>query len=125
MGKINDVTYFKGTQVTGITISENVRMLVNFPRWRDGVPFSVAEVKKGMMMDKKGNLYMGDLEKSAVVYLTPDKTEIYTLVEGGKISWPDTFAIYNDELYFTNSRIHEAVGDISEMIFPVNKVKLP
>lgn len=79
----------------------------------------------GMIMDENGNLYMGDLENSAVVYLTPDRKEIRTLVEGGNISWPDTFAIYNNELYFTNSRIHEATGDISEMTFPVDKVKLP
>lgn len=79
----------------------------------------------GMIMDENGNLYMGDLENSAVVYLTPDRKEIRTLVEGGNICWPDTFAIYNNELYFTNSRIHEATGDISEMTFPVDKVKLP
>lgn len=79
----------------------------------------------GMIMDNNGKLYMGDLEKSAVVYLTPDKKEIRTLVQGGNISWPDTFAIYKDELYFTNSRIHEAIGDISDMIFPVDKIKLP
>lgn len=79
----------------------------------------------GMIIDEKGNLYMGDLEKNAVVYLTPDRKEFRTLVQGGNISWPDTFTIYKDELYFTNSRIHEAVGDISEMSFPVDKVKLP
>lgn len=66
----------------------------------------------GMIIDENGNLYMGDLENSSVVYLTPDRKEIRTLVQGGNISWPDTFAIYKDELYFTNSRIHEAVGDI-------------
>lgn len=79
----------------------------------------------GMIVDESGNLYMGDLEKSAVVYLTPDRKEIRTLVQGGNISWPDTFTIYEDYLYFTNSRIHEAVGDISDMSFPVDRVKLP
>lgn len=78
----------------------------------------------GMIIDEMGNLYMGDLENGAVVYLTPDRKEIHTLVQGGNISWPDTFTIYQDELYFTNSRIHEAVDDISEMLFPVDKVKL-
>lgn len=78
----------------------------------------------GMIMDEAGNLYMGDLENNAVVYLTPERDKIQTLVKGGNISWPDTFTIYKNELYFTNSRIHEAVGDISEMLFPVDKVKL-
>lgn len=43
---MEEVTSFKGIQVTGITMSEDGRMFVNFPRWRDGVPFSVAEVLK-------------------------------------------------------------------------------
>lgn len=79
----------------------------------------------GMIFDREGRLYMGDLEKSAVVYLTPDRSELRTLTQGGDISWPDTFTIHDGYLYFTNSRIQEAVGDISEMIFPVNKIKLP
>lgn len=79
----------------------------------------------GMIIDDRGRLYMGDLEKDAVVYLTPDRREIRTLVEGRGISWPDTFTIHNGDLYFTNSRIHEAVGDISQMEFTVNKIELP
>lgn len=79
----------------------------------------------GMIFDDEGRLYMGDLERGAVVYLTPDRRELRTLAEGGDISWPDTFAIHDGYLYFTNSRIHEAVGDISQMTFPVNKIKLP
>lgn len=79
----------------------------------------------GMVMDRQGRLYMGDLEKNAVVYLTPGCGEIRTLARGGGISWPDTFTIYNEFLYFTNSRIHEASGDISNMQFTVDKIKLP
>src|SRR3954465_1322150 len=33
-------------QVTGVTVSENGRIFVNFPRWSEDVPVSVAEVQK-------------------------------------------------------------------------------
>lgn len=79
----------------------------------------------GMIMDKAGNLYMGNLEKSAIVYLTPDREKIHVLADKGDISWPDTFTIYDGYLYFTNSRIHEANGDISNMVFTVDRIKLP
>lgn len=79
----------------------------------------------GMIMDNAGNLYMGDLEKSAIVYLTPGRKEIRVLVDKGDISWPDTYTIHDGYLYFTNSRIHEANGDISKMVFTVDRIKLP
>ncbi len=79
----------------------------------------------GMIMDQRGYLYMGDLERNAIVYCKPGRTKIRTLAEGGDIRWPDSFAIYDGDLYFTNSRIPEAEGDISRMEFTVNKIKLP
>lgn len=78
----------------------------------------------GMIMDDRGNLYMGDLEKSRIVYVTPDR-EIKVLASGDGISWPDTFSIHDGYLYFTNSRIQEAGGDISNMEFTLKRVKLP
>jgi hypothetical protein len=33
-------------QVTGVTVSEEGRIFVNFPRWSEDVPVSVAEVMK-------------------------------------------------------------------------------
>lgn len=120
----NDILYFHaltGYTLYGIPTGQLIsRQIVEDAIFRMKTP-----APDGMIMDEKGNLYMGDLENSAVVYLTPDHQKIHTLVQGGNISWPDTFTIYKDELYFTNSRIHEAVGDISEMYFPVDKVKLP
>lgn len=79
----------------------------------------------GMIMDNAGNLYMGDLENSAIAYLTPDRKEIRVLADKGDISWPDTFTIYDGYLYYTNSRIHEANGDISNMVFTIDRIKLP
>lgn len=120
----NDILYFHA--LTGYTLyGIPTAQLISREIDEDKIFRMKTPCPDGMIMDENGNLYMGDLEKSAVVYLTSDRTEIHTLVEGGNISWPDTFAIYNNELYFTNSRIHEATGDISEMTFPVDKVKLP
>lgn len=120
----NDILYFHA--LTGYTLyGIPTAQLISREIDEDKIFRMKTPCPDGMIMDESGNLYMGDLEKSAVVYLTSDRTEIHTLVEGGNISWPDTFAIYNNELYFTNSRIHEATGDISEMTFPVDKVKLP
>lgn len=120
----NDMLYFHaltGYTLYGIPTSQLISRRID----EDKIFRMKTPAPDGMIIDENGNLYMGDLENCSVVYLTPDRKEIRTLVQGGNISWPDTFAIYKDELYFTNSRIHEAVGDISEMIFPVDKVKLP
>lgn len=119
----NDMLYFHaltGYTLYGIPTAQLVSRNID----EDKIFRMKTPAPDGMIIDEKGNLYMGDLEKSAVVYLTPDRKEIRTLVQGGNISWPDTFTIYKNELYFTNSRIHEAVGDISEMQFPVDKVSL-
>lgn len=120
----NDILYFHaltGYTLYGIPTSQLLSREVD----EEKIFSMKTPAPDGMIIDDKGNLYMGDLEKSAVVYLTPDRKEIHTLVEGGDISWPDTFTIYEGELYFTNSRIHEAIGNISDMVFPVNKIKLP
>jgi sugar lactone lactonase YvrE len=43
--RLRQVTTFDH-QVTGVTVSENGRIFVNFPRWSEDVPVSVAEVQK-------------------------------------------------------------------------------
>ena len=76
----------------------------------------------GMIFDKKGNLYMADLEKNAIVYRTPSG-EIKTLVQDPKLKWPDTFSFGPDgTLYFTLSHLGESEGDISNMDFEVYKI---
>lgn len=79
----------------------------------------------GMFIDKVGNLYFADLENHKIQYLMEDRKTIKTLVEGRNVKWADTFDVYNCELYYTNSRIHEATGDISNLEFTINKVDIP
>jgi len=44
-GRLQPVATFEH-QVTGVTVSEDKRIFVNFPRWSEDVPVSVAEVQK-------------------------------------------------------------------------------
>lgn len=78
----------------------------------------------GMITDEKGNLYMADLENHKIVYRTPSG-ELKVLLEGAQVRWADTFSIYNGYLYYTNSRIHEAGNDISDLDFQIMRVALP
>ena len=121
----NDILYFhalSGYTLYGIP-TEN---LLNPASLETVVPFKIKTAAPyGMIMDSKGNLYFADLENHKIQYLTPDRKTIKTLFEGESIKWADTFSIYDDYLYFTNSRIHEVKEDISTMEFPVYKIKLP
>ena len=76
------------------------------------------------MIYHEGNVYLADLEKQEVQYLTPS-LDLRTLVKGDVVSWADTFSIYNDELYYTNSKIEDAGSDVSDMTFEVYKTVLP
>jgi len=79
----------------------------------------------GMIFDRRGNLYLGDLEKNAIMCRNPDG-ELKTFVQDSQIKWPDTFTIDEQEnFYFTTSRIHEMEGDISQLEFNIFKVPLP
>jgi len=79
----------------------------------------------GMIFDRRGNLYLGDLEKNAIMCRNPEG-ELQTFVQDSQTKWPDTFTIdEQDNFYFTTSRIHEMEGDISQLEFNIFKVALP
>jgi sugar lactone lactonase YvrE len=44
---VQEIARFKGQQVTGVTVSQEGRIFVNFPRWREAVIASVTEVVDG------------------------------------------------------------------------------
>ncbi|WP_394221264.1 L-dopachrome tautomerase-related protein [Alteromonas gracilis] len=71
-----------------------------------------------------GNVYLADLEKQEVQYLTPS-LDLRTLVKGDVVSWADTLSIHDNMLYYTNSKIQEAGSDVSNMTFEVYKTALP
>ncbi|WP_338761832.1 L-dopachrome tautomerase-related protein [Massilia sp. METH4] len=47
VGKLERVARFDGAMPTGVTVAENGRIFVNFPRWGDDVKFTVAELRNG------------------------------------------------------------------------------
>ena len=47
IGQLEIVATFNGPMPTGVTVSQEERVFVNFPRWGDDVPFTVAEIKNG------------------------------------------------------------------------------
>ena len=47
IGKLEPVAFFDGPMPTGVTVSAQGRRFVNFPRWGDDVPFTVAELVGG------------------------------------------------------------------------------
>jgi len=62
----------------------------------------------GMEFDKEGNLYLGDLEKSSIVKITPD-LKMHTLItDPEKLIWPDSYSISADGyLYISISQIQQ------------------
>jgi hypothetical protein len=73
-----------------------------------------------MIFDENGTLYFADLENNKIMYRKQDGS----IHPSGrwKIRWADTFSIYNNYLYFTNSRINEVTADIYMTL--LNKIKL-
>lgn len=47
LGVLEPVAYFNGPMPTGVTVSHQGRIFVNFPKWGDDVQFSVAEILDG------------------------------------------------------------------------------
>lgn len=47
IGQLQQVFAFHDAMPTGVTVSETGRIFVNFPRWGDDVPFTVAEIRDG------------------------------------------------------------------------------
>lgn len=47
LGILEPVAYFNGAMPTGVTVSHQGRIFINFPKWGDDVAFTVAEVLNG------------------------------------------------------------------------------
>ena len=47
IGEIQPVFEFYDAMPTGVTVTADGRIFVNFPRWGDDVPFPVGEIKDG------------------------------------------------------------------------------
>jgi len=82
----------------------------------------------GMIFDKSGNLYLGDLEKNSIVKITPD-LKMQTIIQDDRLRWPDSYSISQDDyLYISCSQIQympwfHATDEI-ERPFKIFRIKL-
>jgi sugar lactone lactonase YvrE len=61
----------------------------------------------GMIFDKKGNLYLGDLQQSSIVKIDA-ALQMTTVVQDEKLIWPDSYSISDDDyLYLSCSQIQK------------------
>src|SRR6187431_698252 len=47
VGELESVAHFHGAMPTGVTVSHQGRIFINFPKWGDEVPFTVSEIRDG------------------------------------------------------------------------------
>jgi hypothetical protein len=47
VGSLEPVAYFNEAMPTGVTVSQQGRIFVNFPKWGDDVSFTVSEIREG------------------------------------------------------------------------------
>jgi sugar lactone lactonase YvrE len=84
----------------------------------------------GMIFDRKGNLYIGDLQNYAIKQITPDH-KIHTLIVDDRLIWPDSYSISKDGyLYISCSQIQkqpEYNNGVNKRTSPytIYKLKLP
>lgn len=72
--------------------------------------YALKTMSDGITMDVEDNIYISDLEHSAIVVLTPER-ELRTLVKTPKLRWPDGFSFGPDGwLYVTCSSLHQVIG---------------
>ncbi|MGV9355419.1 L-dopachrome tautomerase-related protein [Streptomyces misionensis] len=93
--RLETVATFDGAMPTGVTVSRSGRIFVNFPRWGDDVPFTVAEIRNGEAVaypDRETNEpdttdprrhFLG--VQSVVI----DAAERLWVVDTGRVEWAD------------------------------------
>jgi sugar lactone lactonase YvrE len=61
----------------------------------------------GMIFDKKGSLYMGDMRTNSIIRITPE-LKMQTLLVDDRLIWPDSYSISPDGyLYISCSQIQK------------------
>jgi sugar lactone lactonase YvrE len=91
-----------------------------------------AVLSGGLIMDKDGTLYAGDLEHGSVVTITPTPSHTLTskvfVRDPSKLSWADGFAISRGYLYIADSHLWEVAFKNNlprSGPFTIFRVKLP
>jgi sugar lactone lactonase YvrE len=90
-----------------------------------------AALSGGLIMDKAGTLYAGDVEHATVVALTPHGDRLTSRIfvrAPGQLAWADGFAISGGDLYIADSHLNEVAFKNKlprSGPFTIFKVKLP
>ncbi len=122
----NDLLYFHAlTGYSLYAIPTNILINATEVEIEKSVKFiAKTTAPDGMILDKNGNLYLADLVNHSIMKFDISMRKMTLFVRSDKIRWADTFSIYNNDLYFTNSRINEIDGSIINMQFNINKLSL-
>ncbi len=98
VGKLEVVALFNGPMPTGVTVSREGRIFVNFPQWGDKVAYTVAEVKKAKTVpypDQKMNTCEKGNQKDCFVsvqsVVIDPKDRLWVLDTGSIQFGPTTF----------------------------------
>jgi hypothetical protein len=72
--------------------------------------FGKKTMSDGITTDNAGNIYLSDIEHSAIVKMKPNAS-LETLIKDSKLRWPDGFSFGPDGwLYVTSSALQDVIG---------------
>ena len=78
--------------------------------------FGQKTMSDGLTSDNAGNIYLSDIEHSAIVRMKPDAT-LETLIKDPKLRWPDGFSFGPEGwLYVTSSALQDVLGKTDSYI---------
>ncbi|ALO98516.1 Yellow-related protein [Streptomyces hygroscopicus subsp. limoneus] len=93
--RLETVATFDGAMPTGVTVSRGGRVFVNFPRWGDDVPFTVAEIRHGKPVaypDREVNTpdtTAPERHFLGVQSVVVDAADRLWVVDTGRVEWAD------------------------------------
>ncbi|MGF1481971.1 MAG: L-dopachrome tautomerase-related protein [Cyanophyceae cyanobacterium] len=97
VGDLELVAAFEGPMPTGVTVSQQGRLFINFPRWGDAVEFTVAEVVDGSPVPyPNADVNVADRENPAdsllsVQSVVVDPQDRLWILDTGSIEFQSTF----------------------------------
>lgn len=98
LGTLEPMAFFDGAMPTGVTVSQQGRIFVNFPKWGDEVLFTVAEIRDGkavaypdeaMNQTKPANLAAAFVSVQSVVVDAADR--LWILDTGSPLFQPTSY----------------------------------
>ena len=98
LGTLEPMVFFDGATPTGVTVSQQGRIFVNFPKWGDEVLFTVAEIRDGkavaypdeaMNQTKPANLAAAFVSVQSVVVDAADR--LWILDTGSPLFQPTSY----------------------------------